>query len=106
MRIDMLTITDSAKNHLNFKRIEQDREYVQLSLKPSGCAGFEYHWDYTDTVPASSRLVEDIIVVNEAAQMAVAGSTIDYVNELIGSSLTVSNPNVQDSCGCGVSFTV
>ncbi len=102
----MLTITDSAKNHLNFKRIEQDREYVQLSLKPSGCAGFEYHWDYTDTVPASSRLVEDIIVINEAAQMAVAGSTIDYVNELIGSSFKIINPQASSSCGCGTSFSL
>ena len=106
MRIEMLTLTDKARQHLNFKCIEEDKEYVQLSLKPSGCAGFEYQWGYIDTVPDSTKLIDDILVVDQAAQMAITGSIVDYVTELIGSSLVITNPNVQNSCGCGVSFTV
>tara|TARA_B100001059_G_C17735769_1_gene528771 strand:+ start:456 stop:764 length:309 start_codon:yes stop_codon:yes gene_type:complete len=102
----MLTITASAKKYLNYKRIEKNKKYVLLDLKPSGCAGFEYNWGYCDGLKITDRLVNDLIVVGEAAQTAVSGSTIDYNEELIGSYLTVTNPNVQDACGCGVSFTI
>jgi len=106
MREKMLTITASAKKYLNYKRIEKEKKYILLNLKPSGCAGFEYDWDYCDGLKITDRLIDDILVVSDAATMAVAGSTIDYNEELIGSYLTVTNPNVQDACGCGVSFTI
>jgi len=102
----MLTITASAKKYLNSKRIEKNKKYILLDLKPSGCAGFEYTWDYCDGLPLVFTLVDDLVVVGEAAQEAVYGSTVDYHEELIGSSLTINNPNIQDACGCGVSFTV
>jgi iron-sulfur cluster assembly accessory protein len=106
MREKMLTITASAKKYLNYKRIEKEKKYILLNLKPSGCAGFEYDWDYCDGLKITDRLIDDILVVSYEAAMAVSGSTIDYNEELIGSYLTVTNPNVQDACGCGVSFTI
>ena len=102
----MLTITASAKKHLNRKRIEKNKKYILLDLKPSGCAGFEYTWDYCDSPSDTDILVDNLIVVGYQAQSVVEGSTVDYTEELIGSSLTVTNPNVQDACGCGVSFTL
>ena len=102
----MLNITASAKRHLKTKCIWANKKYVLLDLKPSGCAGFEYTWDYCDELPLTFTLVDDLVVVGEAAQTAVHGSTVDYHEELVGSSLTINNPNIQDACGCGVSFTV
>ena len=102
----MLNITASAKRHLKTKCIWANKKYVLLNLKPSGCAGFEYTWDYCDELPLTFTLVDDLVVVGEAAQTAVHGSTVDYHEELVGSSLTINNPNIQDACGCGVSFTV
>ena len=102
----MLTITASAKKHLKTKCIWANKKYVRLDLKPSGCAGLEYTWDYCDELPLVFTLVDDLVVVGEAAQTAVHGSTVDYHEELVGSSLTINNPNIQDACGCGVSFTV
>ena len=102
----MLDITASAKKYLNRKRIEKNKKYILLDLKPSGCAGFEYTWDYRDTPSDTDILVDNLILVGDQAQEAVKGSTVDYTEELIGSSLTVTNPNIQDACGCGVSFTI
>jgi len=102
----MLNITASAKRHLKTKCIWANKKYVLLNLKPSGCAGFEYTWDYCDELPLAFTLVDGLVVVSEAAQTAVHGSTVDYNTELIGSYLTVENPNVLNACGCGVSFTV
>ena len=102
----MLNITASAKKHLKTKCIWANKNYVLLNLKPSGCAGFEYTWDYCDIPSDTEILVDNLIVVGDQAQSAVEGSTVDYTEELIGSSLTVTNPNIQDACGCGVSFTI
>ena len=102
----MLNITASAKRHLKTKCIWANKKYVLLNLKPSGCAGFEYTWDYRDTPSDTDILVDNLILVGDQAQEAVKGSIVDYTEELIGSSLTVTNPNIQDACGCGVSFTI
>ena len=102
----MLTITASAKKHLKTKCIWANKKYVRLDLKPSGCAGLEYTWDYCDAPSSTDRLVDNLVVVSSEAQSAVSGSTIDYNTELVGSYLTVENPNVLNACGCGVSFTV
>ena len=34
------------------------------------------------------------------------GSELDYVEEMVGSSFQVKNPNATSSCGCGNSFSV
>ena len=104
----MLKITDYARTYINYKCIQNNKEYVRLTVKPSGCAGFKYDWDYTDTIiDATDKLVDDLIVIRgEGAQLAIAGSTVDYISKLFGSELRIINPNVQDVCGCGVSFTV
>ena len=102
----MLNITASAKRHLKTKCIWANKKYVLLSLKPSGCAGFEYTWDYRDIPSDTDILVDNLILVGDQAQEAVKWSTVAYTEELIGSSLTVTNPNIQDACGCGVSFTI
>ena len=103
----MLNITASAKKHLKSKCIENNKKYILLDLKPSGCAGFEYAWGYCDSPSVQyDRLIDDLIVVSYEAQSAVSGSTIDFNKELVGSYLTVENPNIQSACGCGVSFTL
>jgi iron-sulfur cluster assembly accessory protein len=36
----------------------------------------------------------------------MAGSEIDFVDDLIGSWFKVHNPNATASCGCGTSFAL
>ena len=50
--------------------------------------------------------IDNILCIDDMAEMFVAGCTIDYVNELGGSFLKVINPNATASCGCGESFAV
>jgi len=105
MREKMLTLTANAKKYLEEQLKEKGHKYVGLSLKPSGSAGFESVWDYADE-DHNGRVVADLVVVEQNAELAVAGSVVDYNSGLAGSELTISNPNVQDACGCGVSFTL
>jgi len=100
----MLSITDSAKAYLN-KMIENEgKRYVTLDVKGGGCSGFRYEWNFSDE--SSGSLVDDILVIDVMAEMFLFGCTVDYVQELGGSYLTVVNPNATASCGCGESFAV
>ena len=101
----MLTITANAKKYLKEQLKKKGHKYAGLSLKPSGCAGFEYVWVYADE-DHNGRVVADLVIVEENAEFAVAGSVIDYDSSLGGAAITIKNPNVQDACGCGVSFNL
>ena len=46
------------------------------------------------------------VVIDTTSLDLLKGSTIDYVNELIGSSFKVSNPQASSACGCGTSFSL
>ena len=63
------------------------------------------HNDFVDT-KKDGALIDDILVLDNMAQMYVFGCTVDYITELGGSYLKVINPNAKASCGCGESFAV
>ena len=95
--MSMVNLTQSAKDYLK----SVDKPNVSLSINSGGCSGFQYLWDTTDKNPTVENLWIDPI-----AEMYIIGCTIDYVTELGGSFLKISNPNATASCGCGESFAV
>ena len=100
----ILTVTESAKDYLINMTKQHDKKFVNLAVKGGGCSGFQYEWTFTDE--PDGRVFEDILVLDPMAEMFVFGCTVDYINELGGSYLTVKNPNATASCGCGESFAV
>ena len=100
----MLEITDNAKSYWK-NLIDQNpgAKYVRLSIKGGGCAGFSYEWQYTDNDDRGT-LVDDIVVVDDIASTAVIGSSVDFVENLGGSHIELTNPNEASSCGCGESI--
>jgi len=101
----MVTITESAKDYLNSVRGD---DYVTLGVKGGGCSGFQYVWDLKSNWPDVewSDPIDDVLVVDPVAELYILGSTVDYVNELGGSLLSVKNPMSNSSCGCGESFGI
>ena len=97
MSTEVVKLTDSAKEYLS----KVGDPNVYLSVNGGGCSGFLYVWETTDKKAHIGNLHIDTI-----AEMYVIGCTIDYVTELGGSFLKVSNPNATASWGCGESFAV
>ena len=103
----MVTITDSAKDYM--RHISHD-QYVTLGVKGGGCSGFQYVWGLSENatheqIPWAGP-IDDILLLDPLAEMHIIGSKIDYVEELGGSFLKITNPNTVSSCGCGESFNV
>ena len=47
-----------------------------------------------------------VVLVDPASVPFLAGSEVDFVDDLMGASFRINNPNATASCGCGTSFSV
>tara|TARA_Y100000114_G_C11741850_1_gene319403 strand:+ start:141 stop:446 length:306 start_codon:yes stop_codon:yes gene_type:complete len=101
----MISITETAKDYLTKTTSNEGKRYAHLSVNGGGCSGFQYKWDMVDD-KTDGTLIQDILVLDQMAEMFVIGCTIDYVQEFGGSYLKVINPNATAQCGCGESFAV
>ena len=81
---------------------------LRLSVDGGGCAGFSYSFALGDPAPHDTRSVTDgvTLVVDPISLDLVAGSAVDYVEDLGGAAFKVTNPNAASGCGCGSSFSV
>ena len=106
-------ITDKAKSQMEGLLSKNPDKYaVSLEVKGGGCAGFKYDWGFIDSKDkvGTDDITEDWgtgrFVVDDQSMVYVAGTQIDYKEEVFGSQFEITNPNSKSSCGCGDSFGV
>ena len=106
-----LTVTPGAVARISeLKEMEgNDALMLRVTISGGGCSGFQYgfslddrHCD-DDVVFAEGSIQ---VVVDEVSLGLLAGAQVDYVEDLVGSFFSVSNPNATSSCGCGSSFAI
>ena len=109
----LFDITDKAKTQMEGLLSKNPGKYaVSLMVKGGGCAGFKYDWGFIDTKDkvGAEDITEDWgtgrFVVDDASMLYIAGTKIDWKEEVFGSQFEISNPNSSSSCGCGESFGV
>lgn len=107
----IVTLSDSAVRRIKVLREKEGNDALMLRLTVSGggCSGFQYHFDLTDARNDDDIAIERdgvTVLVDDMSLEYMAGSEIDYVDELIGASFQVRNPNATASCGCGTSFSI
>jgi iron-sulfur cluster assembly accessory protein len=80
---------------------------VRIALKPGGCAGFEYKFDYIDDLSEPDDLVMDFVTfkvaIDRMSLPMLDGATLDWTVNGINEEFIFRNPNEQSKCGCGVS---
>ena len=106
---NMIEITEDAQNYIA-SLIKKDKSgYFRITVLGGGCAGFQYKFDFDnsknkDDIIFKTEKIE--VVIDNISLNLIKGSKIDYVNELIGSSFKITNPQASSSCGCGTSFSI
>lgn len=90
---------------------QEDRPGLKfrLSVTGGGCSGFQYAFDFDDKVNPDDVVVERDgvqMLVDEVSLQFLGGAEVDFVENLLGASFQVKNPNATASCGCGTSFSV
>jgi iron-sulfur cluster assembly accessory protein len=109
---DLTTVTLSERAARRISRIlakEPSGVALRVSVSGGGCSGFQYGFDLD-----AKRSEDDIVVERDGAVVVIdavslpymGGSEIDFVDDLIGQSFQIHNPNATASCGCGTSFSI
>ncbi|MGO8954662.1 MAG: iron-sulfur cluster insertion protein ErpA [Rhodomicrobium sp.] len=105
-----ISVSERAANRIREIMAEQAAGNVlRISVAGGGCSGFKYDFEI---VAATNE--EDLVIEKAGARVAIdpvsvpymAGSEIDFVDDLIGASFKIHNPNATASCGCGTSFSL
>ena len=105
-----VTLTARAAKRIGeiLKR-EPQGAMLRVSVEGGGCSGFQYKFDIEH-----AKADDDFEIAREGAVVLIdpmslqfmAGAEIDFVDDLIGASFKVANPNATASCGCGTSFSI
>ena len=103
-------LTDSAARRIAYLASrEAQPSMLRVAVLGGGCSGFQYNFDF-DTKRNDDDLVIErngaAVLVDSTSLELLKGSELDYVEEMVGSSFQVKNPNATSSCGCGNSFSV
>lgn len=110
MTENSVTITENAAKRIaKILGAESDKNALRISVEGGGCSGFSYKFDLT-----AERHDDDIVVERDDARVLIdqmsliymAGSEIDFIDNLLGQSFQIKNPNAVASCGCGTSFAI
>ncbi len=106
----MLTVTDAATTKV--KELIAAEGYdgygLRVQVVGGGCSGMQYRLGF-DEARDDDKVVEKDglrVFVDLKSAMYLVGSTVDYVESLMGAGFKIENPNVTSSCGCGESFQV
>jgi iron-sulfur cluster insertion protein len=108
----VVTLSENAARRVaNLIRQEGGGEAMMLRLSVSGggCSGFQYGFSFDDTTNGDDHVFARDgvkLVIDDVSLDLLAGSEVDYVEELVGASFQVRNPNATSSCGCGSSFSM
>ena len=105
-----ITLTESAAKHIQQQLAKRGKGFAfRIGIKKSGCLGFSYLFDYADEIQPDDQLFESHetkIVVDTNSLPYLDGSQIDFTKEGLNSTFKFVNPNIDNTCGCGDSFSV
>ncbi|KJF70487.1 iron-sulfur cluster insertion protein ErpA [Agrobacterium arsenijevicii] len=105
-----ITLSEAAAKRIaQIVAADAGKQALRVSVEGGGCSGFSYKFDL-----ANDAADDDIVIARGDAKVLIdsmsviymAGSEIDFVDNLLGQSFQIKNPNAVASCGCGTSFSV
>jgi iron-sulfur cluster assembly accessory protein len=107
---EAVTMTERAAQRIGeILSTEPSGAMLRLSVMGGGCSGFQYKFDVERAQGGDDvTIVRDgvTVLVDQVSLQYLAGSEIDFVDDLIGASFKVNNPKAKASCGCGTSFSL
>lgn len=96
---------ERAREILN--RYNKPNAAIRVFIKSGGCSGYQYGMAVDERELEGDTSVEMFgvrLVVDRMSLPLLAGSQVDWVENLMGGGFSVNNPQATSSCGCGHSF--
>lgn len=82
---------------------------LRVSVNGGGCSGFQYGFSFDRERQGDDLVLEKdgaVVLIDPVSLPFMEGAVLDFVDDLIGQSFKIQNPNATSSCGCGTSFSV
>jgi iron-sulfur cluster assembly accessory protein len=105
-----VTLSDAAAKRISqIVSADSGKQALRVSVEGGGCSGFSYKFDLADAPEADDIVIENgnaKVLIDSMSLIYMAGSEIDFVDNLLGQSFQIKNPNAVACCGCGTSFSI
>jgi iron-sulfur cluster insertion protein len=105
-----ITLSASAARRIQEIGATEGRPLMlRVAVEGGGCSGFQYLFDQVEDAQSDDLKIERdgaSALVDDVSIPFLAGSEIDFVEELAAAEFRIRNPNAKSSCGCGVSFSI
>ena len=106
-----ITVTEAcAKRVAAILAAENDPGLMlRIAISRGGCSGFQYGFELDRALNDDDKVFERDgvkVVIDLMSLGMLAGSEVDYVDDVMGAAFKINNPNAASSCGCGVSFAM
>ena len=110
MSLKPVILADSAARRLaELSKADGKALMLRVAVDGGGCSGFQYRLDLVEAAEPGDIRIENAgqtALVDDVSLPFLAGSEIQFVDELLGAQFKIVNPNAVANCGCGVSFSI
>ena len=106
-----IVVTENAARRIAVLRTEEQVEnaFLRIAVSGGGCSGFQYGLTFDEHRNDDDFVFERdgvTVVVDDVSLGLLNGAEVDFVEDLMGASFRINNPNAASSCGCGNSFSI
>lgn len=105
-----ISLTENAAQHIRKSLDKRGKGLgLRLGVKTSGCSGMAYTLEFADQTEEQDQIFESQglkVIIDPKSLLYLNGTELDYTREGLNEGFKFNNPNVQNTCGCGESFTV
>jgi iron-sulfur cluster insertion protein len=106
-----IVVTESAARRIAALKQQEAaaNAFLRVSVSGGGCSGFQYGLSFDDAQNPDDHVFERdgiAVIVDDVSLDLLNGAEIDFVEDLMGASFQIRNPNAASSCGCGNSFSI
>jgi len=106
-----VVLTENAARRIAMLKAQESAEnaFLRIAVSGGGCSGFQYGLTFDDQRSPDDVVFEHggvTVVVDDVSLDLLNGAEVDFVEDLMGASFQINNPNAASSCGCGNSFSV
>ena len=107
---ETVTVSPRAARRIgDILKSEPPGSMLRVSVEGGGCSGFQYKFDIERAKTDDDLVINRdgvTVLVDSISVNYMKGAEIDFVDDLIGASFKVKNPNATAGCGCGTSFSL
>ena len=106
-----IVVSDNAAQRIALLKGQEEAPdaFLRIAVSGGGCSGFQYGLSFDEQRNPDDFVFEhgDVaVVVDDVSLDLLNGSELDFVEDMMGASFQIKNPNAASSCGCGNSFSI